>query len=149
MHKPEDASKIATVIALIFEGIGMFTMLAFAAGINIVGGLDVSLFMEEGMTQSQAELVVSLLDILGVVFFVLGGFLLIIFMVNLVLFTKLLTGRFDQDQASKTYLYQIIWGALNLLFNQVSGVAYLISGIKGRSTKLNQQTKQRQDREQA
>lgn len=134
MHNSEDASKIATIIGLVFEGIGMFGMLAFAAAINMADVLTMDLFLEEGFNQSEAELIVSILDVLGVVLFVLGGVSLVIFMVNLVVFTKLLTRRFDNSQAATAYLYQIVWGAINLLFNQVAGIAYLISGIKGRST---------------
>jgi TRAP-type mannitol/chloroaromatic compound transport system permease small subunit len=133
MHNSEDASKIATIIGLVFEGIGMFGMLALAAAINVANVLTTDLFIEEGFNQSDAELIVSVLDVLGVVFFVLGGILLVIFMVNLVVFTKLLTGRFNSAQAGTAYLYQIVWGAVNMLFNQVVGIAYLISGIKGRS----------------
>lgn len=136
MHKPEEASKVGTIVALIFEGFGMFGMLAFAAAINVAEAFSVEMFLEEDFTQSEAELIVSILDLLGIVFFVLGGILLVIFMINLVLFTKLLSGRFDTEQASKAYLYQIVWGAINLLFNQIAGVAYLISGIKGRSTNM-------------
>ncbi|MFP4077813.1 MAG: hypothetical protein ACLFUQ_01550 [Candidatus Izemoplasmataceae bacterium] len=136
MHKPEEASKIATVIGLVFDGIGMFGMLAVAAAVNVAEVFTVDLFLDEGLTQSEAELMVDILDVLGVVFFVAGGIFLIVFMVNIVLFTKLINGRFNAEKASKTYLYQIVWGAINLLFNQISGIAHLISGIKGRSTKL-------------
>lgn len=58
-------------------------------------------------------------------------------MVNLVLFTKLLNGKFDEETASKVFLYQAIYGGVNLLFNQLVGVLYLVSGIQGRQKILN------------
>ncbi|MFW6299193.1 MAG: hypothetical protein ACOC14_05875 [Bacillota bacterium] len=134
MHKPEEASRIGTVIGLVFDGIGMFSMLAVSAAVNVAEIFTTDLFMDEGLTQSEAELMIDIMDVLGGVFFVIGGVFLFVFMVNLVLFTKLLNGRFDNETASKTYLYQIVWGAINLIFNQIAGVAHLISGIKGRST---------------
>ena len=33
----------------------------------------------------------------------------------------------------KIYLYQAVWGGINILFNQVTGVLYLISGVSGYS----------------
>lgn len=141
MHKSEDASRIATIIGLVFEAIGMFSMLAFAAAINVADVLTTDMFLEEGFNQSDAELLMSILEVVGIILFFLGGILLVVFMVNLVVFTKLLTGRFDRTHASKTYLYQIVWGIINLFFNQVVGIAYLVSGIKGRSvTKMQAST---------
>jgi len=40
-------------------------------------------------------------------------------------------GKFTESQAKKVYLYQAIWGGVSFLFNQVTGILYLISGIGG------------------
>ena len=134
MHQVEDTSKISTIIGLIIEGLGMFFMLSMAAMINLMDAIDEQFFLEEGFTESETEMLLNFVDILGIVLLVLGGVLLIVFMVNLVLFNKLLNGKFDIETAKKVYLYQIIWGAIILFFNQISGILYLISGIKGKTT---------------
>jgi len=134
MHQVEDTSKISTIIGLIIEGLGMFFTLSMAAMINLMDAIDEQFFLEEGFTESETEMLLNFVDILGIVLLVLGGVLLIVFMVNLVLFNKLLNGKFDIETAKKVYLYQIIWGAIILFFNQISGILYLISGIKGKTT---------------
>jgi|AntRauTorcE11897_2_1112592.scaffolds.fasta_scaffold08713_1 hypothetical protein len=134
MHQVEDTSKISTIIGLIIEGLGMFFMLSMAAMINLMDAINEQFFLEEGFTESETEMLLNFVDILGIVLLVLGGVLLIVFMVNLVLFNKLLNGKFDIETAKKVYLYQIIWGAIILFFNQISGILYLISGIKGKTT---------------
>jgi len=134
MHQAEETSRISTIIGLVFEGLGMFLTLSFAAGINVANAIDEQMFLDEGFTASEAEMLMNIVDVLGIVLLVLGGILLVVFLVNLVLFKKLLNGRFDPETAGNIYLYQIIWGAINLFFNQIAGILYLISGIKGKTT---------------
>lgn len=134
MHQAEETSRISTVIGLVVEGIGMFLALSFAAGINVMEAIDDQFFLDEGFTASETETLLRIVDILGIVLLVLGGILLVVFLINLVVFTKLLNGKFDIETAKNVYLYQIIWGAINLFFNQIAGIMYLISGIKGKTT---------------
>lgn len=134
MHQAEETSRISTIIGLVFEGIGMFLTLSFSAGITVTNAIDEQLFLDEGFTESEAEMFMNIVDILGIVLLVLGGILLVMFLINLVIFKKLLNGRFNPETAGNVYLYQIIWGAINLFFNQIAGILYLISGIKGKTT---------------
>ncbi|HKL60860.1 MAG TPA: hypothetical protein VJY66_00610 [Acholeplasma sp.] len=55
----------------------------------------------------------------------------IVILINLFLFIRLMKGKFTESQAKKVYLYQAIWGGVSFLFNQVTGILYLISGIGG------------------
>jgi hypothetical protein len=135
MHRAEETSRISTIIGLVFEGIGMFLTLSFSAGINVANVFDEQLFLDEGFTTSEVEMMMNIIDVLGIVTLVLGGMLLVVFLINLVLFKKLINGKLDINTAANVYLYQIIWGALNLFFNQIAGILYLISGIKGRTKK--------------
>jgi len=145
MHQAEETSRLSTIMGLVFEGIGMFLTLSFAAGINVANAIDEQMFLDEGYTQSEAETFMAIVDVLGIVLLVLGGILLVVFLINLVIFKKLLNGRFDRETANNVYLYQIIWGAINLFFNQIAGILYLISGIKGKSSKSNLQKDQQSE----
>ena len=67
---------------------------------------------------------VGILTILAVVISVM-------FFINLFLFSKLIKGKYTEEQAKRVYLYQAIWGGINVLTNSVTGILYLISGIQG------------------
>ena len=67
------------------------------------------------------------INIFGVMIFVFG----IILIINIYLFSKLIGGKYSEEQARKVYLYQAIWGGINLMSNQITGILYLISGVGG------------------
>ncbi len=143
MHKMESTSKITTIIGLVFEGLGV---LGAALGAVLTGhfaGMDTSFFMDFDLSQSEASLLLTMLSIFSIILTILGVLLLVVFLINLVLFTKLIYEKYDEETAKKIYLYQAIWGGINLLFNQILGILYLISGIQGRSSLASSKSKEK------
>jgi len=54
-----------------------------------------------------------------------------ILILNHILFRKLIKGYLTEKQARNVYLYLAIYGGLYLFSNQILGILYLISGIRG------------------
>jgi|GEM_PF-528717 len=137
-------SKATTIIGLVFEGLSL-AAIAFATSLLAIlyraDKADVEeILVDANLTTAEIE---EFMDLFGtfqgwipfllVPMIVFGLVLFVIFLVNLVLFTGVLRSRYSVDKAGKIYLYQAIWGAINLLFNQLLGILYLVSGIQGRS----------------
>lgn len=138
--KVDNTSKITTIIGLVFEGFGVVIAALVGTGmamINAMSKSEVTEFFGSELTQSEIDLFLLIASVLGIIVIVLGVISFIFFLVNLVLFTKLLNGKFDEETASKVFLYQAIYGGVNLLFNQLVGVLYLVSGIQGRQKITN------------
>lgn len=131
MHTMDSTKKIITIIGLGFE---IFSVLAiigslwFMKNFEKFPGMSVEL---ANMSQDEYEFMMWIFDIsisiMTVMIFIVGFFTLL----NLYLFSKLISGKWTEEQAKKVYLYQAIWGGLNLLSNQIVGILYLISGVGG------------------
>jgi len=133
MHEMDKSPRILTIIGLIFEGVG-------AAGSFFGAWLLVNIENFPGVSPSSMELspqdfndMMDLMVLLGNIMYVVSIIVSIVFIVNLIIFSKLLKSNFDEATAKKVYLYQAIWGGINILFNQITGVMYLISGVTGYS----------------
>ena len=131
MHVMDNTKKIITIIGLVFEIISVF---AIGFSIWLFKNFDslpgMSLELAE-MSQEEYDMMMWIFDlsisIMSVMIFIVGAFTLI----NIYLLSKLISGKFTEQQAKKVYLYQAIWGGINLLSNQITGVLYLISGVGG------------------
>lgn len=131
MHKMENTPRIITIIGLVFEGISGFVLVALGTlfqNIERIPGYSDSLL---DMSPDEIEIYQTFMEIVTNVIFIMGIIICLVFIINLFLFVKLMTGKFTEEQAHKVYLYQAIWGGINLLFNQVTGIVYLISGVQG------------------
>ena len=128
-HKMDNTNKIVTIIGLVLEGFSAFFLLMFLLVWDQYMRL-VSL-AESDMSAEEFVLLVDLFDVLHIVVIVTGIILSIAFVVNIVLFSKLVRGRLTEQTAKKVYLYQAIWGGVSLLFNQITGILYLVSGVRG------------------
>lgn len=132
MHKMEIKSKIITIIGLVMEGIAVIVLTGSAILMlsidNIKGFRDA---LEADLTQDEYLEMLQWMDWIG--YFILGLAIIIgiFFIVNLYLFPRLMSGKYTEEQAKKIYLYQAIWGGINLLSNQITGILYLISGVQG------------------
>ncbi|MFW5838416.1 MAG: hypothetical protein ACOCU1_00600 [Bacillota bacterium] len=133
MHKMEETPKILTLLGLIIEGVAFLVFVGLDIFVRITGAIPKEEFIEEGMTPEEADLFISAMRILGNIFLVIAILLFIMFIVNFILFRKLMRGQFDEDQAKKIYLYQAIWGGISLSFNTITGVLYLISAVQTHS----------------
>lgn len=131
MHTMDNTKRIITIIGLVFEVISVFGIifgLWFMKNFENIPGMSVEL---ASMSPEEYEFMMWVfeisINIMTVLIFIVGLFTVI----NLYLFTKLIRGKFTEEQAKKVYLYQAIWGGINLLSNQVTGILYLISGVGG------------------
>ncbi len=126
-------SKITTIIGLIFEGLGLFGIAMAAALFNTFQSDVFFDLIAEDLAPSEIQLVTQMFSIFSVVFVIMGFVLLIFFIVNLILFTKLLQGKYTTETAQNVLLYQAIYGGISLFSNQIVGILYLVSGIQGRA----------------
>jgi hypothetical protein len=123
--------KNITIIGLVFEGVGFLA--SIFSGI-VLRGIESSVLYDiiaSDTTPDELDEVISLFLWLGNMLFWLGIFIGVFFIINLFLFTKLIKGQMTEETAKKVYLYQAIWGGINLLFNQITGILYLVSGVTG------------------
>ncbi len=126
-------SKITTIIGLIFEGLGVFGIAMGAALFNMFQSDVFFDLIAEDFTPAEIQLVTQMFSVFSVVFVVMGFVLFIFFIVNLILFTKLLQGKYTTETAQNVLLYQAIYGGISLFSNQIVGILYLVSGIQGRA----------------
>jgi hypothetical protein len=127
----ERTPKIITIIGLVFEGISGLVLLIFGLlfqNIEKIPGYTESL---TEMTPDELEVYEFYMGLAENILFIMGIIILVVFVINLYLFTRLMREKFNEETAHKVYLYQAIWGGINLLFNQVTGILYLISGVQG------------------
>jgi hypothetical protein len=123
--------RIVTIIGLVFEGIGVLG-LSFSAAIFL--SFESIPFYDNiinSMNQQEVSEMLDIMNLLGNVFFYLALIVGAFFLVNLYLFIRLIKGTVEEEDAKKIYLYQAIWGGFNMLFNQITGVLYLVSGVMG------------------
>lgn len=120
----EKNKKVITIIGLVIEVIGLIGLLASFFILIYVTKIP-GIF--EANLDHTALLLQLLIDFIFGIIFVWG----IVILINLFLFIRLMKGKFTESQAKKVYLYQAIWGGVSFLFNQVTGILYLISGIGG------------------
>ena len=131
MHIMDNTKKIITMIGLGFELLsvaGFILIIWLINNFESIPGLNSDL---ESMTPEDIE---ALKEFLGSFVNILYVFLVIIAIIvlfNIFLFSKLIGGKFTEEQAKKVYLYQAVWGGINLMSNQITGILYLISGIGG------------------
>jgi len=132
MHEMEKTPKIITIIGLVLEGVVTFVVGAASIlmlNINKISGLGSAI--EADLSNSEYEDLMNMMDFIGYFLLALAVIYGIFFTINFILFRGLMTGKYTEEKAKKIYLYQAIWGGLNLLSNQITGILYLVSGIQG------------------
>ena len=131
MHKMENTPKIITIIGLVIEGVAaVSTFLGawFVSIIDTIPGYSESLLE---MSTEEFEFYEYIMDFVFTLLIVFAIVYTIMFFLNLFLFKKLMNGTWTEEQAKKVYLYQAIWGGLNVMTNSITGILYLVSGIQG------------------
>jgi hypothetical protein len=125
--------RILTIIGLIFEGVGVVG--SFFGGWLMVNFDSLPGVSPSSMDMSQADFneLIEFMAWLGDIIYGIAIVLGVIFILNLYIFTKLIGSKYEEASAKKVYLYQAIWGGINILFNQITGILYLISGVSGYS----------------
>ena len=137
MHKIENTPKIITIIGLVLEGLAGLVYTGMAILFSYSGGIIEFLQEADEMTVEEEEFLQIMMNWMSGLFIVLAILFVVMFFINLYLFTKLIRGSFTDAQAKKVYLYQAIWGGINVLLNTVTGILYLVSGIQGYSGQVD------------
>ena len=137
MHSMKHDSKTLTSIGLIIEG--LFVLMSFMITLFVV--LMPSLILDSMISTNLPPYTHDELLIFSFIRFVFGlitltGFIL--FLINLIVFTKLLKGNLHPSKAEALYTYQFIIGIIYLFANSIVGVLYLISALFGKRT-LNEE----------
>ena len=131
MHEMQNTPKIITIIGLVLEGLaGVVTLLSaiLIKYIDRIPGYAESL---QDMTADELEAYNFIMALSFGMLIVLAIIFIVMFVINLFLFTKLMKGNFTEEQAKKVYLYQAIWGGISVLINTITGILYLVSGVQG------------------
>ncbi len=124
-------TKICTIVGLVFEGITVVGMFFLALFFRHPPQFVLDLIEAEDLSQTEQQLVDFVFDFFAYFGLIVGILVAIVFVVNLVLFTKVIKGQLDREKTRKVLIYQAVWGGISLLFNQIGGVLYLVSGIAG------------------
>lgn len=131
MHDMDKTPRIVTIIGLIFEGL------------NVAGSLFTGLllrnfeslpFYDLAIADMSVAEVSEVLDLFAWLSNLMIGLAIVIgvfFLINLVLFSRLMQGRYTEESAKKVYLYQAVWGGVNIALNLITGILYLVSGVTG------------------
>ncbi|MFW5838663.1 MAG: hypothetical protein ACOCU1_01860 [Bacillota bacterium] len=143
MHTMKSDSRRLTIIALIFEGIASIGFLAIALGLFLLSEFSLDFILDIILSDGADTLepiagLDSIMLVVIVLFTIVGTIVLPIFIFNLLMFSKLLRGKFSDQAAKRLYLYQMIYGGLIIIFSfsllLVPGICYLLSGYKGKGT---------------
>ncbi len=131
LHKMEQTPKILTIVGLVFEGLSVTVMSLFAWMLAQFTDSRLYDLIEQDSTPEEMADVEAVFDILQTPIIVLAILMGTLLLINLFLFTRLIRGKYNAETAKKVYLYQAIIGGVNMMFNQVTGIVYLISGVMG------------------
>lgn len=127
----ERTPRILTIIGLVFDGIAMATYWIFGWLFRNFESFRLSSLMQEDVTPEEWEYVIEIFSFIGNIMLVLAIVATVFFLINIFLFTRLMSGKYDEEKSKNVYLYQAIIGGVNLLSNQITGIMYLISGVMG------------------
>lgn len=121
MSKIPSLTKTLTILGLIFQGVTLvFTtfFLLVLSRFEPVDELNAFYAMLPWIRIIPITLVITQIAFIGV---------------HLFLFIPLLQNKKSPEKASTLFLYQAIFGGINLFGNQIVGILYLVSGIVGRN----------------
>ena len=130
LHTMESTNKTITIIGLCFEAISLLFLWAL---VYLFLNFEELLPFSSSWEISYIEYldVIEFFDSFGMIFIIISAVFSIFILFNIVVFTKLIRGKFKEKTAKGFYLYQAIYGGLSLSSNQIVGILYLVSGIRG------------------
>lgn len=133
MHKIQNTPKIVTIIGLALEGFAAISAILSAFLIPLLFKSELFLSDLGGMTSEEIEIFDIMIGWMTSIMIIFAVLFTVMFTINIILFTKLIRGKFTEKQAKKVYLYQAIWGGISILLNTITGILYLVSGVQGYS----------------
>lgn len=131
MHQMEKTNKILSIIGLCTEGLSVIVVSLFAYFFYVLEKIPFFGLIEDEVSAEELTEILALYKIIGGFMAIMAVIMAVFLIVNLFLFTGLMRGRWTEKTAQSIYLYQAIWGGINLLSNQIAGVVYLVSGVQG------------------
>ncbi len=131
MHQMEKTNKILTIIGLCTEGLSVVVVSLFAYFFYVLERIPFFSLIEDEVSADELTDILSLYKLIGGFLSIMAIVLTIFLIINLFLFVGLMRSKWTEKTAQTIYLYQAIWGGLNLLSNQIAGVVYLVSGVQG------------------
>lgn len=131
MHKIQNTPKIVTIIGLALEGFAAISAILSAILIPLLFKSELFLSNLGEMTSEEIEIFDIMIGWMTSIMIVFAVLFTVMFTINIILFTKLIRGKFTEKQAKKVYLYQAIWGGISILLNTITGILYLVSGVQG------------------
>lgn len=143
MHTMKSDSRKLTIVALVFEGIASIGFLVSAFILYLLSSFSFDVLLDIIVSDGANTIdpvtgLDSVMLVVIVLFSIVGTLVLPIFIFNLIMFTKLIKGKFSEQGANKLYIYQMIYGFLIVIFSfsllLVPGICYLLSGYKGKGT---------------
>lgn len=133
----EKTPRILTKIGLVLEFLSASGALVAYLLFEKFWSRDVFMELDPTTTASELEFVEMIAPVIRVLLIVAAILGFIIFIVNYILFSGLYKEKYTPEKAKKVYTYQFIWGIIQLFFNTVTGILYLISGNQGRNEQLD------------
>ncbi|TVP94915.1 MAG: hypothetical protein EA374_05385 [Acholeplasmatales bacterium] len=143
MHKMENTPKTLTIMGMIVEGMAFLVFVGLTVLTRFLSSIPKEDLINQGFSESDAVLFLNVAAVFYTIFIIIGSVLLVMFIVNLVLFTKLMKGHFTEKQAKQLFVYQAVWGGISLLFNTITGVLYLVSAIQAHTTQKNHRNRRK------
>jgi cytochrome b subunit of formate dehydrogenase len=133
MHEMDRTPKVITIIALVLEGLSGLSLIF--AGFLLGSILDRDLFLEldPSIPVEELDLILSIYGTMAIVMYVMAFVLITVFIVNVVIFKKLIKGEYSEESARKVYTYQLIWGIINIFINTIGGILHIVSAVSGRN----------------
>jgi len=131
MHKMDSTPKIVTIVGMVLEALGALGMFFGAYILGTFMSREFFLELDPTIPLDELDFIINLYGTIASVLTVVGSILIIIFLVNVFLFSSLIRGKFSEETARKIYIYQFVWGIFNVLFNTITGILYIVSGYSG------------------
>lgn len=133
MHTMQNTNRILSIIGSVFDFLGVLGLAASALMFKVLFTEEFFMeFVPEAET-GEIQQIVELYQILGNVMIVLAMILGVIFIINLIVNFRLISGKLDENQARTSYTYQLFIGIVLVLLNTIAGICYIISGVQGRN----------------
>lgn len=132
MHKMDDTPKLITILGLCLEGFSMICGIVVILFLNASNVLTDITAESLEMSESEFSYFMEIINIGLIIIYGALAVFFVVFLVNLILFIPMIKGNYTESKARNVYLYQAIWGGLNLFSNTLVGILYLVSGIQGR-----------------
>ncbi len=133
MHKMENTPKILSIIGSALDFLGILGMFVGAFVFKAVFTRE---FFEELVPpeeMAEIDTVIEIYQFVGNIMVVMGMIMAVIFIVNLIMNLRLMSGKLSESQARVAYTYQLFIGIVLILLNTIAGIVYIISGVQGRN----------------